>query len=206
MGVGTSLARATLPPSSGFRGGGEDETHSAGHFGGRQEGCPINPLLAGLLSPIFVAVLEVAVVLIVKLKGLPKRSGTYLVILNVCFAAIGAVATLLYTIAWMISYTKSTGFSAGNAPLFWIFFWGPLGAALGQLIALVIWWFKKPIARPVSLPRIRPCPLCAESITLEATVCLYCGGDVQLPGPTKRLCPRCSRVVRLGNACECGAG
>jgi hypothetical protein len=50
----------------------------------------------------------------------------------------------MFTIVWMIWYEKTTGYSAGNAPSGWIFFYGPLSAMLRQLVALTIWWFKKP--------------------------------------------------------------
>ena len=37
---------------------------------------------------------------------------------------------------------KTTGYSAGNAPVAWIFFFGPLGAAIGALIGFLVWWLK----------------------------------------------------------------
>ncbi len=52
---------------------------------------------------------------------------------------------MLLTIAWMTWNEKTSGFSAGNAPLAWIFFYGPFSVALGQLLALTVWWFKKPV-------------------------------------------------------------
>ena len=58
------------------------------------------------------------------------------------FAVGGATATLIYTFVWMIWYEKTTGYSAGNAPVAWIFFFGPLGAAIGALIGFLVWWLK----------------------------------------------------------------
>jgi hypothetical protein len=58
---------------------------------------------------------------------------------------MGGVGSLLLSIAWMIHYEKPTGFSAGNAPLAWIFFYSPVGAATGQLIGLMMLLFKKPV-------------------------------------------------------------
>lgn len=48
----------------------------------------------------------------------------------------------MLTIIAMVWYEASTGYNAGNGPLGWIFFYGPISAALGQLIAMVQWWFK----------------------------------------------------------------
>jgi hypothetical protein len=84
------------------------------------------------------------VVVVVKLTHVPKPSVLRLVRLTYLFTFLGAVASLIYTIVWMIWYEHSTGYSAGNARLGWIFFNGPVSAALGQLVALIAWWFKKP--------------------------------------------------------------
>lgn len=62
------------------------------------------------------------------------------------YAGGGAGATLIYTIGWMIWYEKTTGYSAGNAPLGWIFFLGPVGALIGALIGLLVWLIKPPTA------------------------------------------------------------
>ena len=99
-------------------------------------------LLLIFLSPLFAALLAALVVLGTKLAHLPKPKATYLVELSLKYAVIGAGISLGLTIVWMIWYEKTTGYSAGNGPLGWIFFYGPLSAALGQLVALVRWWFK----------------------------------------------------------------
>ncbi len=87
-------------------------------------------------------VAAVVVVLIAKTRGRPIERIGRLVWTSAAFALAGAVATLVLTIAWMIWYEKTTGYSAGNGPLGWIFFYGPLGAASGQLVALLLWWLK----------------------------------------------------------------
>ena len=94
-------------------------------------------------SPFIVAVFALIVVLIAKKAKLPKPSLTYLVNRSFVFAAIGAVSTLLLTIAWIIWYEHSTGYSANQTPFAWIFFFGPLSAALGQLLTPGMWWIKK---------------------------------------------------------------
>ena len=95
-------------------------------------------------SPVISLVIAVIVVSIAKLNHLPKPRLTSLLVLTLFLAVAGAIATLLMTIVWMIWYQHSTGFDPGNAPVGWIFFYGPLGVALGQLCALAMWWFKRP--------------------------------------------------------------
>src|SRR5689334_11681372 len=101
-------------------------------------------LLAMLFSPAIALAFAIVVVSIAKSKQLPKPSLKSLLLRTLLFGVAGAVTTLLVTVAWMLWYERSTGFSAGNAPVGWIFFYGPFGVALGQLCALTVWWFKRP--------------------------------------------------------------
>lgn len=87
-------------------------------------------------------VATIVVVLIAKKRGRPIEKMGRLVWMSAAFALAGEVTTLALTIAWMNWYEKTTGYSAGNGPPGWIFFYGPLGAASGQLVALLLWWFK----------------------------------------------------------------
>jgi hypothetical protein len=94
--------------------------------------------------------LAVLLVTYAKLARLRKPSIESLIRSSILYAAIGAAVTLAYTIIEMVWYEASTGYSAGNGPLVWIFIYGPVSAFLGQLAALARWWFKKetpPIAR-----------------------------------------------------------
>jgi hypothetical protein len=102
-------------------------------------------LQAMFLSPVIAALFALAMVSFARVANKPKAKISTLVWLSLLFALVGAGASLLLTIAWMTWYEKSTGFSAGNAPLGWIFFYGPFSAALGQLLALTAWWFRKPV-------------------------------------------------------------
>ena len=83
-------------------------------------------------SPFIVAVFALIVVLIAKKAKLSKPSLTYLVSRSLVFAAIGAVSTLLLTIAWIIWYEHSTGYSANQTPFAWIFFLDRLAQPLGN--------------------------------------------------------------------------
>ena len=101
-------------------------------------------LVALFLSPGLMILVAAGMVLYARTAQISKRSIGYVVSRSIVFAVIGAVASLLFTIGWMIWYERSTGYSAGNAPLGWIFFYGPLSAACGQLAALTAWWLKTP--------------------------------------------------------------
>ena len=69
-----------------------------------------------------------------------------LIIRTVVFGVAGGVLSLLATIVWMIWYQHTTGYNAGNGPLGWIFIYGPVSVAVGELVALVTWWRQRPTA------------------------------------------------------------
>ena len=71
------------------------------------------------------------------------RTVKKLVIWVLIFSATGALLSLMATIAWMIWYEKTTGFSAGNAPIGWIFVYGPASFAVGELVGLGFWLCRK---------------------------------------------------------------
>jgi hypothetical protein len=100
-------------------------------------------LMASLLSPVLAAVAVLLVFLYAKARSLPKPSAGFLLGRSFLYAIVGAVASLLLTVVWIVWYEWSSGFSAGNGPLAWIFGYGPLSVALGQFIALGQWWFRK---------------------------------------------------------------
>ncbi|HTT07979.1 MAG TPA: hypothetical protein VMH34_04235 [Gammaproteobacteria bacterium] len=106
-------------------------------------------LLAMSLSPLLMAIVAILVVAIAKARSMSKPKLSVLILMSIVFAIAGAIASLIYTMTWMVWYEKATGYSAGNAPVGWILFSGPLSAALSQLLALLIWWFKKPSNRNV---------------------------------------------------------
>ena len=100
-------------------------------------------LLGFLLSPVIMAVIVGLVVVYAKVSNLPKPGIDRLVARSVKYAAVGAGASLVLLIVLMIWYEQTTGYSAGNAPLGWLFFYGPVSAALGQMVALILWWREK---------------------------------------------------------------
>lgn len=105
-------------------------------------------LLVGLFSPLLIAALAIILVVYVKLAALTKPSIAFLIGRSLLYAVIGAIVSLVLIIVWMVWCESSTGYGAGNAPLAWIFFYGPVSAALGQLAALAQWWFKRSAALP----------------------------------------------------------
>jgi hypothetical protein len=102
-------------------------------------------LRATFFSPIIAFFIAVGAVAFARMTNRSKPKVSTLVWISFLFAVAGAVASLILTFAWMGWYEKTTGYSAGNGPLGWIFFYGPSSAALGQLLALGVWWFRKPI-------------------------------------------------------------
>jgi len=72
-------------------------------------------------------------------RGRPHASWSGLSLLSVVYGVIGAVASLIWTFHEMHVYDRETGYSAGNGPLAWIFFYGPLSFAFGQTLALLQW-------------------------------------------------------------------
>jgi hypothetical protein len=100
-------------------------------------------LAAVFFSPLAMVVVAALAVGAARFWSLPKlRIGT-LIWMSVGLAVVGAASSLIFTIAWMTWYERTTGISAGNGPLGWIFFYGPASVASGQFLALMIWWFRK---------------------------------------------------------------
>lgn len=101
-------------------------------------------LLVTFVSPLLAVALAAHVVAGAKFANIQKPKTKHPVGLSLKYALVGAGVSLVLTIVWMIWYEKTTGFSAGNGPLGWIFFYGPMSSALGQLVALARWWFMQP--------------------------------------------------------------
>jgi hypothetical protein len=101
-------------------------------------------LIASFFSPIAVAVISLIVFLACRAPRFRRPSGKALVGVSAAAAAICAALTLAYTIMEMAWYEAGTGRSAGNGPLGWILFSGPLSVAVGFVVALVAWLFAWP--------------------------------------------------------------
>jgi ABC-type multidrug transport system permease subunit len=72
--------------------------------------------------------------------SLEKPNGEILVIKSIKYGFIGAGISLGIIIIWIVWYEYFSGYSAGNAPVGWIIFYGPLSFAIGQIMALHKWW------------------------------------------------------------------
>lgn len=93
-----------------------------------------------LILPIALAVIEICFVAVVRHIDFAKSPGPLLALKSIKYGIVGVAPSLVVTIAWMLGYEFLTGYNAGNAPLGWILFYGPISFALGQIIALVRWW------------------------------------------------------------------
>lgn len=68
-----------------------------------------------------------------------------LIFTTLLYAAICLFLSLAYTIYAMWNFEKTTGYSAGNGPLGWIFFYAPLSISCGIIIALLHWLYSDAI-------------------------------------------------------------
>ncbi len=104
-----------------------------------------------VISPGVALCLELVVAWIGTMTDEPKPPIRVLVLRTILYAVIGAAVSLAGTILWMSWYERTTGYGTGNAPIAWIFFYGPLSVAVGQLVALIHWWITKPTANSHTL-------------------------------------------------------
>ena len=56
------------------------------------------------------------------------------------WGSILAVVSLIWLIGWIVWYERSTRYSAGNAPVGWLVFYGPLSFGCGQVLGLAMWF------------------------------------------------------------------
>jgi|ERR1051325_491603 hypothetical protein len=95
-------------------------------------------VLLALSSPLLMLIVALVVVSLVN-RAHPKARWSKLVLLSVIYGAVGAVASLIWTLHEMKVYERQTGYGAGNGPLAWIYLYGPLSFAFGQALALLHW-------------------------------------------------------------------
>lgn len=93
-------------------------------------------------SPIIVLFVASFLVLYLSLKKI-RVELFYLIGRSLLYGVISVAISFALTAWWMSHYESSTGFSAGNAPVAWFFFIAPLASAIGQVVALIDWWFKR---------------------------------------------------------------
>lgn len=100
-------------------------------------------LLGIIFSPLIMAIIAGLLILYAKVSALPKPGIDRLVAHSVAYAAAGAAASFVLLSVWMFWYEQSAGYSVGSATGTWLIFHGPLSIALGQLVALILWWREK---------------------------------------------------------------
>lgn len=93
-----------------------------------------------LILPIALVVIEICFVVVVRHINFTTSPGSLLALKSIKYGIVGVALSLALTIAWMLGYECLTGYNAGNAPLGWILFYGPISFALGQIVALGRWW------------------------------------------------------------------
>jgi len=96
--------------------------------------------LLTFLGPVLLGFSITYAYLFLKKRNFPKDTGEgFPVPLALVLGVAGAGITLAGTIVWMVWYESTTGFSAGNAPLGWIFITGPGGIALSVIVGFIVW-------------------------------------------------------------------
>lgn len=102
-------------------------------------------LLTALTSPIYALGISVVGATSARLVSKKQPSIGKLVLRSFAYIGIFLVLSLAYTIYAMWHYEKTTGYSAGNGPLGWIFIYAPLSIACGIIIALLHWLYSDAI-------------------------------------------------------------
>ena len=97
-------------------------------------------ILIIFIFPLLALIIQVGIVIYAKKTKLHKPKTKVLITNSFKYGFVGAVISLLLTIISMFWYEYSSGYSAGNAPVAWILFYGPLSFSLGQIVALIKWW------------------------------------------------------------------
>lgn len=92
-------------------------------------------------SPVWMLFVALVAVIVVEIRKLGKPTLTRLVVQTVLFGLAGGfISWMLVTI---IQRATENPAEAAGIGFVWIYVYGPLSVALGQLTALLLWWFKK---------------------------------------------------------------
>lgn len=97
-------------------------------------------ILLIFIFPFLALIIQIGIIIYAKRIKLHKPRTEVLIKNSFKYGFIGAGISLLITIISMVWYEYSSGYSAGNAPVGWILFYGPLSFSIGQIVALTKWW------------------------------------------------------------------
>jgi len=99
-------------------------------------------LQTAAISPVYALGVSIVCSVVVRVLGRKQYRIPPLVIRSVLYIGLGLVLSLAYTILGMWHYESTTGYSAGNGPLGWIFIYAPLSVACGFILGLIHWLVK----------------------------------------------------------------
>jgi len=102
-------------------------------------------LLTALTSPIYAGIASTLVATTAIFTSNRKPSIKSLIIKIIAYVGIGLILSLAYTIYAMVQYEATTGYSAGNGPLGWIFYYAPLSITCGIIVATLHWVYSNAI-------------------------------------------------------------
>ena len=94
------------------------------------------------ISPIYALGVTIVCAAVVRVLSKQQHRISPLVIKSILYIGLCLVLSLAYTILGMWRYEATTGYSAGNGPLGWIFIYAPLSVACGLILGLIHWVIK----------------------------------------------------------------
>lgn len=100
-----------------------------------------------LLSPFVVFAIEILLYFPIKNYFKPHSYARDFLIKCFVFAAIFAGLSLAGVIGRMIWYSYQTGIDSNQGPLVWIFFYGPISIAIGEIVGFIVWLFSKSLKK-----------------------------------------------------------
>ena len=102
----------------------------------------ITALRYAIISPFFA--FAVVSILFFPLRFYFRPNSSFGDMLIKCFvsASIFAGLSLAGVIGRMIWYSYKTGIDSSQGPLAWIFFFGPISIAAGEIVGFIVWLFQ----------------------------------------------------------------
>ncbi len=99
-------------------------------------------MLYAILSPVIVSGLLLAIFKSIKTNRRPNAELKTLMLKCFIGGSIAAAVSFMGVLAWGGWYTYKTGYDANQAPLAWIFLYGPASFSVGEIIGFVTWITK----------------------------------------------------------------
>ena len=93
-------------------------------------------------SPLYAFIVSVVIAILFRIFSKNPPPIRNLINNSLIYIGVFLATSFVYMIIWMVYYEYTTEFSAGNAPLGWIFIYAPLAITCGLIIGLFHWIIK----------------------------------------------------------------